>query len=55
MPAPVPKEADLSGLKVTGRLPNELTGRYVSNGPNLRPDTVSPHWFTGAAWCTAFA
>ena len=44
--APVPVETSVTRLPVTGRLPPELTGRYVRNGSNpLRG--ISPHWFLG--------
>jgi carotenoid cleavage dioxygenase len=47
--APVHEEVTEFDLTVTGRLPEQLTGRYLRNGPNpVRP--VNPakyHWFTG--------
>ncbi|MFQ3594869.1 MAG: carotenoid oxygenase family protein [Sphingomonadaceae bacterium] len=47
--APVAREVDHVDLKVTGRIPQELDGRYLRNGPNpLGPvDTASHHWFLG--------
>jgi carotenoid cleavage dioxygenase len=47
--APVDQEITAFDLKVTGRIPPELNGRYVRNGPNpmndIDPDTH--HWFIG--------
>lgn len=44
--APVPDEVTVTELRVTGRLPAELQGRYLRNGPN--PITgESAHWFLG--------
>ena len=36
-------------LPVTGRLPSELDGRYLRNGPNpvAAVDPATYHWFTG--------
>jgi carotenoid cleavage dioxygenase len=47
--APVPDELTAADLPVTGRLPQELQGRYLRNGPNpaLAPEPSSYHWFTG--------
>lgn len=47
--APVAEEVTAHDLPVTGRLPEELDGRYVRNGPNPHGD-VDParyHWFSG--------
>ncbi len=47
--APVTTEVSAFGLPVTGRLPAELTGRYLRNGPNpLGLDDPNYHWFMGA-------
>lgn len=44
--APVPDEATLTGLEVTGAIPPALDGLYVRNGPN--PVSGTPgHWFFG--------
>ena len=47
--APVPDEATITELHVTGTLPTELTGRYLRNGPNpvTAPDPDRYHWFSG--------
>jgi carotenoid cleavage dioxygenase len=47
--APVHEEATLTDLPVTGRLPGELDGRYLRNGPNpaAPADPQTYHWFTG--------
>ena len=47
--APVDTETTAYDLRVTGTLPDELSGRYVRNGPNpIRPpDDATYHWFTG--------
>ena len=47
--APVDVETTAFDLKVTGRIPNKLNGRYLRNGPNPLGD-VDPntyHWFIG--------
>ena len=48
--APVDVETTAFDLRVTGKLPNELTGRYLRNGPNpigaVNPDSY--HWFLGS-------
>ena len=40
--APVDIETTAFDLRITGKLPNELTGRYLRNGPNpigeINPD-----------------
>jgi carotenoid cleavage dioxygenase-like enzyme len=47
--APVSDEITASDLPVTGRVPAELSGRYLRNGPNpLELDDPGHHWFTGA-------
>src|SRR3954471_19443486 len=46
--APVTEEITAVDLPVTGRLPTELSGRYVRNGPNpLGLDEPVQHWFVG--------
>jgi len=47
--APLSEELTAFELPVTGRLPVELDGRYLRNGPNpLGPvDPARYHWFTG--------
>ena len=46
--APVEEETTAFDLPVTGRLPAELTGRYLRNGPNqLGLDDPNYHWFLG--------
>jgi carotenoid cleavage dioxygenase len=44
--APVPDEAELTGLHVRGSLPKELSGLYVRNGSNPLAGW-EPHWFLG--------
>ncbi len=47
--APVSEEVTSLDLPVTGRVPAELTGRYLRNGPNpLGLDDPNYHWFLGA-------
>ena len=47
--APVAEEITAFDLPVTGRLPAELSGRYLRNGPNpLGLDDPNYHWFLGA-------
>ncbi len=48
--APVDVETTAFDLRVTGKLPNELTGRYLRNGPNPigEVDPDSYHWFLGS-------
>ena len=47
--APVTKEVTAFDLLVTGRVPAELNGRYLRNGPNpLGLDDPNYHWFLGA-------
>jgi len=47
--APVSEEVTTGELPVSGRLPEELTGRLVRIGPNPKaaPDPATYHWFTG--------
>ncbi|MEQ9002747.1 MAG: carotenoid oxygenase family protein, partial [Pseudomonadales bacterium] len=48
--APVAEERTETALEVIGRLPPELNGRYLRNGPNPAPDVDASthHWFMGA-------
>jgi carotenoid cleavage dioxygenase len=48
--APVTKEVTAFDLPVTGRIPSELNGRYLRNGPNFMPgiDDGKHHWFLGS-------
>jgi carotenoid cleavage dioxygenase-like enzyme len=47
--APVTDEITAFDLTVTGRVPAELTGRYLRNGPNpMGLDDPGAHWFLGA-------
>lgn len=43
--APVDHEVTVDTLPATGRIPAELDGHYLRNGPN--PRNGSPHWFMG--------
>ena len=47
--APLADEVTATDLPVTGRLPGELEGRYLRNGPNPlgEQDPSTYHWFTG--------
>jgi carotenoid cleavage dioxygenase-like enzyme len=47
--APVAEEVTVSALTVEGRLPDELNGRYLRNGPNPGADVdpATHHWFIG--------
>ena len=47
--APVAEEVTATGLRVTGSLPDALSGRYLRNGPNplSPPEPTAYHWFTG--------
>ena len=49
--APIPSEVTSDELTVRGRLPEELEGRYLRNGPNPlgQVDPATYHWFTGDA------
>ncbi|GAA2816464.1 carotenoid oxygenase family protein [Kitasatospora paracochleata] len=44
--APVTEELTSFDLSVTGRIPDELSGWYLRNGPNPA-DAASGHWFFG--------
>jgi carotenoid cleavage dioxygenase-like enzyme len=47
--APVADEVTAFDLPVTGRVPAELSGRYLRNGPNpLGLEDPGYHWFVGA-------
>ena len=48
--APVTEEVTALDLPVTGRIPAELSGRYLRNGPNPigLEDPAAYHWFLGA-------
>jgi carotenoid cleavage dioxygenase len=48
--APVTDEVTAFDLPVTGRIPAELSGRYLRNGPNPIgiEDPAAYHWFSGA-------
>jgi carotenoid cleavage dioxygenase-like enzyme len=47
--APVAQEITALDLPVTGRVPAELAGRYLRNGPNpMGLDDPGYHWFAGA-------
>ncbi|HET6537156.1 MAG TPA: carotenoid oxygenase family protein [Sphingopyxis sp.] len=47
--APLTEEYTLEALRVEGKIPEALSGRYLRNGPNPAgdPDPASYHWFTG--------
>ena len=47
--APVTDEVTAYDLPVTGRIPGELNGRYLRNGPNPLgiDDPAAHHWFAG--------
>ncbi|MFD7709536.1 carotenoid oxygenase family protein [Streptomyces sp. NPDC059786] len=47
--APVTEELTAFGLPVTGRLPRELNGRFLRNGPNVLglEDPRAHHWMLG--------
>jgi carotenoid cleavage dioxygenase len=47
--APVLEEVTATDLRVTGSIPQALTGRYLRNGPNpvVAPEPSTYHWFTG--------
>ena len=46
--APVAQEITAFDLPVTGRVPAELSGRYLRNGPNPLGLEDPGHWFLGA-------
>jgi carotenoid cleavage dioxygenase len=54
--APVPHEAEVFDLPVTGQLPRELTGRYLRIGPNPEGSFDRPdyHWFLGTGMVHGF-
>ena len=47
--APVQEEVTAFDLPVTGKIPDELNGRFLRNGPNpvTTEDPETYHWFTG--------
>lgn len=45
---PVVKETTAYSLKVDGRIPPELSGRYLRNGHNPKPGVNPPFWFAGS-------
>jgi carotenoid cleavage dioxygenase-like enzyme len=47
--APVTEEVTVTSLRVTGKIPPELNGRYLRNGPNplAVADAQRHHWFMG--------
>ncbi|MBN8510849.1 MAG: carotenoid oxygenase family protein [Burkholderiales bacterium] len=47
--APMSAELTLTDLEVSGRIPPELDGSYVRNGPNpiKPPNPATHHWFVG--------
>ena len=47
--APVDIESTVTEMEITGSIPEELTGRFLRNGPNPlgEVDTSSHHWFIG--------
>lgn len=47
--APVFDEVTAHNLPVVGRIPDELEGRFLRNGPNPRttPEAENHHWFMG--------
>jgi carotenoid cleavage oxygenase len=47
--APVTEEVTVTDLEVTGTIPEELSGRYLRNGPNpvTPPNPDAYHWFVG--------
>ncbi|MYR45690.1 carotenoid oxygenase family protein [Streptomyces sp. SID5910] len=47
--APVTEELTAFGLEVTGRIPHDLDGRYLRNGPNALglEDVRAHHWMLG--------
>ncbi|GAB3005324.1 carotenoid oxygenase family protein [Mycobacterium bourgelatii] len=49
--APVKAEVTATDLRVTGRIPERLDGRYLRNGPNpaAEVDPAIYHWFSGDA------
>jgi carotenoid cleavage oxygenase len=55
--APVSAEVTATDLRVTGRIPDFLDGRYLRNGPNpvAEVDPATYHWFTGDGMVHAVA
>jgi len=49
--APIEGDVTATELEVIGTLPDELTGRYLRNGPNpiTAVDRATHHWFVGDA------
>ncbi len=45
--APVPEEITLTELEVIGKLPQQLTGTLLRNGPNPVDPQPKHHWFIG--------
>ena len=47
--APVKKEIIETGLKVTGNIPQDLSGLFLRNGSNPLsvPNEETHHWFMG--------
>ncbi len=46
--APVPEERTVLDLEVVGEIPQEISGRYIRNGPNPDPiPSMAYHWFMG--------
>lgn len=46
--APVEREITATELKVTGEIPQDISGAYYRNGPNpVRPPVEMHHWFDG--------
>ncbi len=46
---PVGVESTITEMEITGSIPEELTGRFLRNGPNPleKVNLPSYHWFTG--------
>ena len=46
---PVDIESTITDMKVSGKIPEDLTGRFLRNGPNpvSAVDPADYHWFTG--------
>ena len=47
---PMNQELTLDSFTITGRIPAELNGRYIRNGPNPATEVnhAAYHWFTGS-------
>jgi carotenoid cleavage dioxygenase len=52
--APIDTEYDAAGLRVTGRLPEQLRGTLYRNGPNPQFPDAREHWFLGDGMVHAF-